>query len=55
MSIKDHLQKVFLDWFNNFLTIARFAEHYGVDEETASHMIEAGRAIHEQRVRGDIL
>lgn len=43
-------QEVFLDWFNNFLTLERFAEHYGLAEDTAAAMIEKGRAIHESLV-----
>lgn len=36
--------KVYLDWVNNFLTVQRFAEWYGISEEHAKEIISAGRA-----------
>jgi len=41
---------MYLDWVNNFLTVARFAEYYGLDAVTASAVIDEGRALHEWRV-----
>ena len=41
---------MYLDWVNNFLTVERFAEHYGLDDDTASAVIDEGRALHEWRV-----
>jgi len=38
---------MYLDWTNNFLTLERFAEHYGIDCETAGHVIVEGRRAHE--------
>jgi hypothetical protein len=38
---------MYLDWTNNFLTLERFAEHYGIDCETANHVIVEGRRAHE--------
>ena len=29
----------YLDWFNNFLTIERFAEYYGITESFAYSLI----------------
>lgn len=48
--MKTKLANMFLDWFNNFLTIERFASYYEVDEEKARRIIEIGRRIHEKRV-----
>ena len=45
--IKQNLQHVFLDWFNNFLTVEKFAEHYGLTEAQAAQVIELGKQIHE--------
>jgi len=45
------LQVIFLDWFNNFLTVDRFAEHYGMTPDAASELIDAGRRAHESMVR----
>ena len=45
------LQVIFLDWFNNFLTVDRFAEHYGMTPDAASELIESGRRAHESLVK----
>ena len=45
------LQVIFLDWFNNFLTVDRFAEHYGMTPDAASELIESGRRAHESMVQ----
>ena len=45
-----HLDFVFMDWFNNFLTYERFAEYYGLEIEQAKKAIDAGREIHDKRV-----
>jgi hypothetical protein len=39
----DTLEKIYLDWVNNFLTIEAFAAAYGITEAAASAIIEAGR------------
>jgi hypothetical protein len=36
---------MYLDWFNNFLTVARFAEYYGMSENQAESIIENGREL----------
>ena len=45
------LQAIYLDWFNNFLTVDRFAEHYGMTPDAASELIESGRRAHESLVK----
>jgi hypothetical protein len=45
----DHFQELYLDWFNNFLTLARFAEYYELSIEEANQYINIGRKIHQQR------
>jgi len=45
------LQAIYLDWFNNFLTVDRFAEHYGMTPDAASELIESGRRAHESMVK----
>lgn len=45
-------REMFLDWFNNFLTIERFAEYYGVTVEEAQAIIAKGRQEHEEAVTG---
>ena len=39
--------ELFRDWFNNFLTLERYAEYYGIDEAEALWTIEQGRDLHE--------
>lgn len=44
-------REMFLDWFNNFLTIERFAEYYGITETYARIVIKEGRKLQEDYVR----
>jgi len=39
------LEDLFLDYFNNFLTVDRFAEYYGLDAKIANEVIYLGRMI----------
>ena len=43
-----HSIALYLDWRNNFLTLARFAEYYGISEAYASRLIEEGRQLNEE-------
>ena len=40
-------QELYLDYFNNFLTIKGFADYYAMTEAEAQEAIERGRTIHE--------
>ena len=40
-------QELYLDYFNNFLTIKGFADYYAMTETEAQEVIDKGRAIHE--------
>ena len=35
-------KEMYLDYVNNFLTVEKFAEHYGITEEKANEIIEEG-------------
>lgn len=48
--MKKILQNIFMDWFNNFLTVECFANHYGFTEEKAMRVIALGRKVHNQKV-----
>lgn len=37
-------EAIFLDWFNNYLTVTVFAEHRNITESQARIQIEEGRA-----------
>lgn len=45
--ILDNGQKVqlYLEYFNNYLTVERFAEHYGLTYGMASDILEQGKGI----------
>lgn len=46
------LIQMYLDWFNNFLTVPRFAEYYNISETFADEIIRQGRQIYEQQING---
>jgi hypothetical protein len=48
--LRDYLADLYLDWVNNFLTIERFAEYYGLDEDDARDLLALSKKCHEQRV-----
>lgn len=41
----DNFVTLYLDYVNNFLTVAGFAEHHGLSLETATKIVEAGRIV----------
>jgi hypothetical protein len=38
------LEELYLDYVNNFLTVERFAEYYGLSVELANLIIKEGKA-----------
>lgn len=42
------LRETFRDWANNYLTFDKFAEHNGIDTQTARVIIAIGRELHEK-------
>ena len=45
---KGDVEKMYLDYVNNFLTIGAFADYYGISDEQAKMIIEEGRKYNEQ-------
>lgn len=45
--MRQKLIEAYLDWFNNYLTVALFAEHNGLTENQAMKFIELGKELHE--------
>lgn len=43
--MKNKIEKLYLDYVNNFLTVAYFAEYYEMSLTKANRVIEIGRAI----------
>tara|TARA_R110000787_G_scaffold126186_2_gene237418 strand:+ start:1547 stop:1690 length:144 start_codon:yes stop_codon:yes gene_type:complete len=46
------MERLYLDWVNNFLTVKSFAEYYDLTVKEANETIDLGREVHEGRVRG---
>ena len=40
----------YLDWFNNYLTVEKLAEHHGLDVDDAKALICMGRYMHDRHV-----
>lgn len=40
---------MYLDYVNNFITVSKFADHYGITENEANIIIDAGRKISENK------
>ena len=47
------LELFYLDYFNNFITIAKFAELYGITEKKAVTLIAIGQHINQEGVRNE--
>ena len=50
-TINEQLRAMFLDYFNNYLSVAKFAEHNEISEAVALTIITAGKELHEQHVQ----
>lgn len=48
---KDFAVRFYLDYVNNYLTVEKIAEHYGVSMGDAFLLIGKGRDLHEERVK----
>jgi len=44
---RESFYKVYLDWVNNYLTIEKFAEHYGLHINEAESLINLSKTIFE--------
>jgi hypothetical protein len=43
----DYLIKLYLDYTNNYLTLAKFAEHHCISEVDARKLIDLGKSYNE--------
>jgi hypothetical protein len=48
--LRDTLADLYLDWINNFLTIEKFSEYYGLNENDAIDLLKLAKKCHEQRI-----
>jgi len=46
-TLKLDIQALYLDYVNNFLTVEKFAEHYGISFQLADMIISEGKERHE--------
>lgn len=46
-TFRTELKELYRDWYNNFLTVGKFAEHHGMQEEDMDKLIDLGRRYHE--------
>jgi len=49
----NYLEGLYLEYFNNFLTVDRFAEYYGLDVTIANEVIFLGRVINNSFAEGE--
>ena len=47
------LESFYLDYVNNFITVKRFAEFYGISEKKALSLIDIGNEINLSGVRNE--
>ena len=47
--VKFDPEAFFLDYVNNFITIAKIAEHYNISEDMATELIDKGREINNNK------
>ena len=49
MTNRQKIEGLYIDWINNFWTVRRFAEYYGLTVAQAHRVINAGRALNHRR------
>jgi hypothetical protein len=47
------LELFYLDFFNNYLSVKKFAEFYGMSEDKAIILIDMGRVINHKGLRNE--
>ena len=47
------LELFYLDFFNNYLSVEKFAEFYGISEDKAVTLIDMGRVINHKGLRNE--
>ena len=51
MTANKYFRAAFLDYFNNYLTIEKYAEDNEISTADAKNLIDAGRKYHEKHVK----
>ena len=47
--MRETLVSYYLDFFNNYMTVEKFAEHNGITVDQANQVIKLGKEIHESK------
>ena len=47
------LELFYLDFFNNYLSVKKFSEFYGISEDKAITLIDMGRVINHKGLRNE--
>ena len=45
--VKDFLNELYLDWVNNYITLDKMAEDYGMDENDMNDLLFIAYKVHE--------
>lgn len=48
--MKKELEKMFLDYVNNYLTVWKFAEAYNITSKKANRILYIGRKLHYKKI-----
>jgi hypothetical protein len=51
MALRQYLQNLYLDYFNNFGTVAGFSSYYNILPEHSEMLIRIGREIHNEETQ----
>lgn len=49
VNARDYLSQLYIDWFDNYISMSVFAEHHGLTIVQAGYAIELGRQIHNSK------
>jgi hypothetical protein len=49
-TFKSELKELYLDWYNNYLTVGKFAEHHGTEERDMVYLLDLGKKYHELEI-----
>ena len=45
-TFRTELKELYLDWYNNYLTVGKFAEHHGMQEEDMEKILDLAKKFH---------
>jgi len=54
-TLEEMMRQNYLNYVNNYLTVAKMAEDYDMEESTMKEMIDYGRILHEKHVEKQLI